>query len=502
MLELRDYQQDAVDTGVAAVLDGERAVCFAAPTGTGKSVCELATQAELRKRGIDAWIITPRVEIVRGMMEKLGHDAAGASVGALVREALDARITTPVRLVNMLRRGDLDTLPRVLVIDEVHHSTAATYEEMRLALGKCQLIGYTATPYRGTPRSTQEFAALWGEPCWIIDIPTAINRGFMSCPEFKVVPLLDDDDISVANGEFVVRSIESDTMTRLDAIADLVAANSGDVPTMVSVPSTETVRALCEALLRRGVPCSSVTQKTSDAERRIAFERCIHSRHVLVQINVVSEGVDLPIRRLIDASPTMSPVRWMQQVGRITRPGGTSYYLCTNRNVERHGYLWAGAVPPRALKDAVSAFGKMSPRSAGVRVVGLERIGKLRPVELPLADGTTGAMYGLQSVEENGRVNEYIIILHPLTQQPFTAWRVRGNAEQGYGTWQQIPAMPDIDRATARSMGNGRLSDKQAAWWRKSATFYGLAGDADVNAKAFQALPVLANCGVRLVNVT
>lgn len=501
MLALRDYQQDAVDTGVAAVLDGERAVCFASPTGTGKSVCILATQAELRNRGIDAWVVTPRVEIVRGMLQKLGHDDAGASAGKLVKAARDLAITTPVRLVNMLRRGDLASLPRVLIIDEVHHSTAATYEEMRLALGRCQLIGYTATPYRGTPRSTQEFIALWGEPCWIIDIPTAINRGFMSCPEFRVVPLLDDDEISVTNGEFVVRSVESDTMTRLDAIADLVTSNSGDVPTMVSVPSTDTVRAMCDALLARNVACVNVTQKTSDAERQRAFNDCINANAVLVQINVVSEGVDLPIRRLIDASPTMSPVRWMQQIGRITRPGGQSYYICTNRNVERHGYLWAGAVPPRALKDAVSAFGKQSMRSVGVRVVGLERIGKFRPVELPLADGMTGAMYGFQSVEENGRVNEYVVILHPLTQQPFTAHRVRGNAEQGYGTWQQIPALPDIDRATARSMGNGRLSDKQAAWWRKSAAYYGLDGNADVNAKAFQALPVLSNCGVRLVTV-
>lgn len=500
MLALRDYQEQAVAEAVAAVDRGTRATCFAAPTGTGKSVAILATQRALRARGRDVWVVTPRVEIVRGMLDKLGHDTSGSSVGRLVNDAKSLQITTPVRLVGMLRRGELDRLPDGLIIDEVHHSTAATYEELRLALGRCFLIGYTATPYRGTPRGTAEFRALWGEPRWLIDIPTAIQRGFMSCPTFKVVPILDDDEISVVNGEFRVSSVEADTSTRADAIADLIAQNSGDVPTMVSLPSTELVEQMREKLAGRGVDVVSVTQKTKDAERRDAFRRCTQANAVLLQINVVSEGVDLPIRRLIDASPTMSPVRWMQQVGRITRPGGESHYLCTNRNMERHGYLWAGAIPPVAMRDAVTAFPTQSVRSLGARTIGLEKIGKFRAVELPLKGGLTGAMYGFQTVDDRGRVHEYVAILHPLAPSPFYAFRARGNAENGYGRWQQIPAIPDLDGATTRSMGSGRLSPKQADWWRKSAGWHGLDGQADVTVKQFQALPVLSNCGVKLVN--
>lgn len=499
---LRDYQQDGVDDAVAQITDGVRATCYAAPTGSGKSVVELAAQAALRDAGRDAWIVTPRVEIVAGMLDKLGVEgAASLSTAKLVAEALRHGITTPIRLRNMLEKGELAALPDVLIIDEVHHSTAPSYVDLRLALGRCQLLGYTATPFRGTPRGTQEFVATWGEPVWLLTLPDAVKRGVIACPSFRVVPLLDDDELTIVNGEFKVASVADATHSRLDALADLVAANHGDRPTMVSVGSTELVTQLCDALARRNVAAVPVVQVSTQQQRADAFRRCLACDAVLVQIDVVSEGVDLPIRRLIDARPTLSPVKWMQQLGRITRPGGESAYLCTNRNAERHLYLWSGAIPPTALKTALSAFATPSMRSMSVRVVGLEKLGKFRPVELPLADGMKGALYGFQHVEASGVVREFAAILHPASMTPVYACRVRGNAVEGYGRWELIDAIPDLDGATARSMGNGRLSDKQQQWWRRSANHFGLDGSAEVNAKAFQVLPILADCKVRLVSL-
>lgn len=502
-MQLRDYQTATVNDAVASHAAGLRAVCYASPTGTGKGLMALATQAALRRRrrGVETWIVTPRVEIVRGLLEKLGDADAGSSQAKLVAAARERNITTPIRLRNMLERGELSALPAALIIDEAHHSTALSYTDLRLAIGRCFTVGFTATPYRGTPAATQEFLATWGEPRVVLTIRDAIDRGVMSCPTFRVVPLLDDDAIDVQSGEFKVRSVASATLTRLDALADLVASSTRDrAASMVSVGSTELVKQLCTALAARGVAAVSVTQETTDDARREAFRRCVAGEAVLVQINVVSEGVDLPIRRLIDASPTMSPVRWVQQLGRITRPGGVSEYICTNRNVERHAYIWAGGIPPNALKAAIAAFGSQSKR-AGVRVVGLEKIGKFRPVELPLRGGVSGSLYAWQVVETSGVVREFAAILSPVSPTPFYACRVRGNAETGYGKWEALDAIPDMTDATTRSLGNGKLTDRMSAWWKRSAGHFGLDGAADVNAKAFQALPILADCKCRIEGV-
>lgn len=488
----REYQEDAIEHATGVLDAGSRFTCYSSPTGTGKSLIELLLQQRRIEAGKNCWIITPRVEIIQGMLEKLGVKVKNAAKQGLAR-----KITTPVRLRNLLERQALDELPDELIIDEVHHSTADTYTQLRLA-SSVQCVGFTATPYRGTPRGTQEFRELWGEPWEILDIPDAIRDGYISCPQFRVVPLLDDDLIDTVNGEFTVRSASDLIRSRLEELIDLIAETPLDRASMLVLPGSEIVAQVEKALRERRIPTVSVTQKTTQKERQSAFAACVKGKAWLLQINVVSEGVDLPIRRIVDASSTFSPVRWMQQIGRCTRPGGVSEYICTNRNVERHGYLWAGGVPQMVLTQCMTQF-TMSARSVGARAIGLEKIGKFRAVEIPMLNGLRGSMYSWQAVELSGVVKEYIAFAHPLTATPFYATRIRGNQEDGYGRWTRLDALPDMQGATPRSMPNGALTPKQANWWQRAAQRYGIDPTAEVSRKQFNLLPVLTDCGVTLV---
>src|SRR5262249_51653183 len=62
-MNLRDYQQAAVRDAIAFLNAGGERRCYAAPTGSGKSVIELAV--------LDAFpggvLVTPRLEIIAGM---------------------------------------------------------------------------------------------------------------------------------------------------------------------------------------------------------------------------------------------------------------------------------------------------------------------------------------------------------------------------------------------------------------------------------------------------
>jgi len=121
-MELRDYQQAAVKDAVDFLNGGGERRCYAAPTGSNKSVIELAV-LDAFPEGI---LVTPRVEIIAGMLTKKGVPTAGLSEQALADAGLAHRITTPLRLRNRLRDGRLDFEPRQLLIDEVHHSSALT----------------------------------------------------------------------------------------------------------------------------------------------------------------------------------------------------------------------------------------------------------------------------------------------------------------------------------------------------------------------------------------
>ena len=114
---------------------------------------------------------------------------------------------------------------------------------------------------------------------------------------------------------------------------------------------------------------------TPGEQRRAAFAATAARRAALVQVSVVSEGVDLPgLRRLVDCRPTLSPVYWLQCLGRIRRPVPSGEpppeYICTNRNLSRHCYLLEGMLPLAAVREAQGAFETPS-RRMGIRVVGL-----------------------------------------------------------------------------------------------------------------------------------
>jgi hypothetical protein len=219
----------------------------------------------------------------------------------------------------------------------------------------------------------------------------------LSFPRCEIVPLVDDETITVRNGEFVAEAITDATRSRLADGAALILEgwyNAPRRPTMVSLPNTETLRLFADAMAARvspvAAPVASVTAETGRAERRAAFAACVASEAILLQINVVSEGVDLPIRRLYDFAPCLSPVKWLQQLGRITRPvrpgEDAPEYFCTNRNLLRHAYLLEGCLPAEVLAAGVKAFGGVG-KYAALRAVGLEALGRLKAIELPLRTG-------------------------------------------------------------------------------------------------------------------
>jgi hypothetical protein len=339
----------------------------------------------------------------------------------------------------------------------------------------------------------------------VITYEEACAEGIISNPNFLTVPLVDDDIVEVgAGGEFNVTSIESSTVDRLGDAADHIAhyyvqagADSHwDMPTMIALPGTATTVRMHQELLKRGLPCAYVTGATPKEERWQIFRAVEAGILALLHINVVSEGVDLKIRRLVDLSPTMSPVRWTQQLGRITRPWDrTPQYVCMNRNLMRHAYILDGAVPTKSLVEAEKAFPPTT--RASVRALGLEAIGRFKPTKFQLADGLTCHMYNLK-VPLNRVIVEYVCVVHPRRAPQWFSKvnEVKDDGSRDWGQWRESPAPADL--RGFGSVGEKEISPKQKAWWERSAVHFGLDPTQKVDKKNFPILPVLVATGVRL----
>ena len=196
----------------------------------------------------------------------------------------------------------------------------------------------------------------------------------------------------------------------------MVADGRWDRPTMLTFPTVESAVDAAGRFAAAGLPTALITGDTPAEQRQEAFREVVGRRAALVQVNVVSEGVDLPeLRRGIDCRPTLSPVLWLQTFGRIRRPvppgEAPPEYLCTNRNLARHAYLLEGILPTATVAEAQAAFPTAGKR-AGIRVVGLEGLGRFRATELPLAGGLTGVMYAFSTLRTTRSI-EYAVLLHP-----------------------------------------------------------------------------------------
>ena len=490
----RDYQelflQDALAFIASATPGGKK--LYSSPTGTGKSMMELYLSAH-RPMSL---IMTPRNEIIEGMLNKLGVQTYDLSMDSFRDTALAHRIVTPITLRNMLAKGTLPFKPTEFICDEAHHAKADSYEDIAAYCPSTIWLGLTATPFRGTPKSTDEFHKQWGgNVTQILNIKQAAERDLFTVPEVTIWPLVDDDTITISNGDIQAIAAAEAIKPRLSDLVDqckgFVTSTLWDKSTIFAVPTTDTVNDLVDRLNNAGLPAVGITQITTRKERNESFDSCIDKRVAIVQINVVSEGVDFPFRRLIDIRPTYSPVFWLQMVGRITRPGAGSEYIVCCRNLERHAYLMEGLIPPSKIGEAQQAFPEKTRRPAP-RAIGIEGLGKFKPADLPAADGSVGQMFTLYKMDQFKKI-EYAILLHACVAEPLYASREHIKNPDGttaYGRWKRIMIIPS-DFEGYQSASPSEISDKQRHRWLQTANYVGLDREAKVTKKNFAALFVL-----------
>lgn len=509
---LRPYQQVTLDwllNWTRWTAPGGR-VLVVAPTGTGKGTAQLALVARLRADGLRPLILTPSLEVLRGYVERSGGDP-NAGTERLVAQAAEIPATTPLRWRNAVLRGDAGDPPDVVLVDEAHHALDAegTVSGDVFTLAQhARWVGWTATPWRGTPQGTQALTAAWPEAVAMLTLPQAARLGAMTLPRFFVRPVLDDDLIQVKGGEFDPAAADAAVKASIGDLAELVARSVSDglrpLPTVVTVPGVGAAEALRDALAARSLDARLVVGGTPSGERVASYEACRSAGAILVAVAVLGEGVDLPwLRRWIDAAPTTSPVRWLQRLGRITRPGPRGEYVGTNRNLERHGYLLEGALPATELRHALAEGLPLSPRVALGRSLGLDVLGRRKATKVPLAGGGHAYLFGLAHVDaDTGRVAELATILDPSRPEPIVAARGYDRAAdpKSRPKWVRLTGLPDALEGYTRASASVPLSGPMETWWRASygARAYGLDGDAEIDRRAFQALPILRDLGLKV----
>lgn len=503
------FQSAAVDV-IESVMKGDRQpTCIVAPTGAGKGVIEAA--ALERMPGLI--VTTPSQPIATSIAVKLTGDESLTSLsdGGQQKACEKLRIFTDMRAKNLAAKGKLSWVTGLLR-DENHHATSDTHQSLGDLL-PVPHAGCTATPYRGTPAGTKQLHAMYpGGIEFALRLEDAVKRGYVSLPEFRTLPLLDDETIDVKAGEFVVKSVESAVKSRVGQLAEVLRAQWDGArykrPLTVVLGSLGAVDIVGEAMTHAGLPWAAVTAATTNRER--TFARVVAGEVALLQIRAVGEGVDLPLRLMYDLSPTMSPVLWMQRVGRIMRKSDVppTYYACCH-NLMRHGYLFEGLIPRSAFAEARNVWGAdwQPSRRTMTRALGNTGFGRFLPAEVRLRDGGVAFLYALRTADG---LASYAALLLPHLPNPIyfgradvltgetKKFRTAAGVEVSYpekkqGRWRMLDSLPDLESCSSYPQ------DAVFPWmqekWSAEAGKRGLDATVPPTRKTYQLFRILQDAG-------
>ena len=243
-----------------------------------------------------------------------------------------------------------------LVIDEAHHATAKTYRRLIKHVDEnvddFRMLGLTATPFRTAEYEKGLLVKVFPDDIiYKTDLRTLIDRGILSEPYFKEIKtdidmtkVLDEKELDNIKffdidsiGKATAKTIAENSERNHRIVDHYIENKSTYKQTLVFALNIDNAIALNslfnskEGVKSEYVVSAIVDEKTGVARKEDNTEKIKQFRNgeldVLVNVNILTEGTDLPqIQTIFLARPTISTILMTQMIGRGLRgkeAGGT-----------------------------------------------------------------------------------------------------------------------------------------------------------------------------------
>lgn len=155
-MQLRSYQQEALDAMLEAESAGISRQLVVLPTGAGKTVL-FAHLPVVRKNSLPMLVLAHRAELLNQAKAKIESMNPDLSVALEKAQNKAGRVDIVVASVQTLGRGNSsriegfeDTYFRSIIVDEAHHAAANSYQKILNYFKPDYVLGVTATPKEAT----------------------------------------------------------------------------------------------------------------------------------------------------------------------------------------------------------------------------------------------------------------------------------------------------------------------------------------------------------------
>lgn len=328
-MSFRPYQTEAISSAEQVLRTAQGALLVMA-TGTGKTFTAVGLCERLRHRlGRVLWL-AHRGELLEQAQRSFARGAGHLTCEIEMADQRVSRLPLPdvvCASVQTMQGRRLESFAPddfgVLVIDEAHHSTAASFTAIVDHFSAAKRVGLTATPDR---HDGQALRKVFDQVAYVYDIRDAIRDGYLAPIRAKQVEVdgLDLSDLKRRTGDFSVEDLDA-IMSEEGHLHEVVRPTleiAGDRPTLVFGVTIEHARKLVDVFTRYRGGCARSIDGGMDAKERKAILSDFEAGRFqyLVNVALLTEGVDLPFVSCVSmARPTLSRALHTQMVGRALR---------------------------------------------------------------------------------------------------------------------------------------------------------------------------------------
>ena len=379
-MQLRPYQQAAVDAVLKAWREGKRRVLVVMPTGTGKTVVFAAVAKAMLESG-RVMVLAHRGELVWQARQKL-LAMTGADCQVEMAEFTSENwfgkpppiivSTVQTQSRGRMRRFDPKEFS-ALIVDECHHAPAETYRACishYAANPDLGILGVTATPDRADEVGLK---GVFEHVAYEYTVSDAIRDGYLVGirEEMVRVDKLDFSRVSTQMGDFNQAELaevmeEEDVLHRIAAPTLEICRDKRAIVFCCSVKQSEALAGIFRRTpgINADYVCGAMPREERERKLKAFREGKVQ---FLCNCGVLTEGFDdAGVEAVVMARPTQSRALYAQMVGRGTRPAAAvadRLGLAADAG-ERRALIAGSAKPSCLVVDFVGNSGRHSLASA------------------------------------------------------------------------------------------------------------------------------------------
>jgi DNA repair protein RadD len=314
---LRQYQLNGRRQILDGFLAGALRQLVVAPTGSGKTSVFCYLTEELR---VPVLILVHRRELAKQAANRLRE--FGVDFGLIMR----GEPPQPSKRVQIASKDTLVHRPRetwpkakVIICDEAHLSTAATWRKILEHYPHARVLGFTASPWR---MSGKPLAGAYDRVIVVATPRELREQGHLSDYVGFSYKAPDLDGIDTVGEDYDQQQAAAAMSAITGDIVGQWLAHASQLSTIVFACTVEHSQELTAKFKAAGVTAEHLDGTTPQFQRDAILKRVESgATRVLCNVNVVVEGLDIPrVKCCVLARPTKSLARYIQQVGRPRRP--------------------------------------------------------------------------------------------------------------------------------------------------------------------------------------